>query len=277
MAKLTATMIDVGWGDSILLESVDDNGISHYGLIDSNDTKYRQSTYIYLKRFFERKGIDIEVAAPVFDFVMISHWHTDHLQGIPRILREYGSKRVYYPKTAKNMGYLLRSVKRLKQTGKVGNYQAIDETHALPPLGPVPIKILWPLTDGIDENENNNSIVFSMKLGDHSMVFTGDAEKEVWENIAEKIPSDTVFFKVPHHGSVNGTFADDASTKLAWALQCPQSAVLGISSHIRPFEHPHRQTLDALQARSFEILRTDRHFHISAITDGNTFETRYYH
>jgi hypothetical protein len=36
--KLRLTMIDVGWGDSIFLESIDSGGQSRHALVDCNDT-----------------------------------------------------------------------------------------------------------------------------------------------------------------------------------------------------------------------------------------------
>ena len=53
MSTLSATVIDVGWGDSIFL-AWDDGNDRRFGLIDSNDTVYLQSSYIFLSRFFER-------------------------------------------------------------------------------------------------------------------------------------------------------------------------------------------------------------------------------
>ena len=57
MAELKITLIDVGWGDSILLESVDAAGIAHLALIDSNDTTNFRSSEIFIKRYLERARI----------------------------------------------------------------------------------------------------------------------------------------------------------------------------------------------------------------------------
>jgi hypothetical protein len=53
MSTLSVTLIDVGWGDSLLIESRD-NSDSHYALVDSNDTSSSRSSHIFLKRFFEK-------------------------------------------------------------------------------------------------------------------------------------------------------------------------------------------------------------------------------
>ena len=43
MSELKATLIDVGWGDSIFLETDDGSGNRLYALIDSNDTSTLRS------------------------------------------------------------------------------------------------------------------------------------------------------------------------------------------------------------------------------------------
>jgi hypothetical protein len=55
MENLEVTLIDVGWGDSIFIETNDDNNDSQYALIDSNDTTTLRSTYIFLKKYFKKK------------------------------------------------------------------------------------------------------------------------------------------------------------------------------------------------------------------------------
>lgn len=95
--RLAATLIDVGWGDSILLESEDENGELHLGLIDSNDTVYLRSTYIFLKRYFDRISEKISGKSRLFDFVILSHAHLDHGQGLKAIMKEFGTENFWYP------------------------------------------------------------------------------------------------------------------------------------------------------------------------------------
>ena len=54
MSSLSVTLIDVGWGDSILL-TWKDGPDYRFGIIDSNDTVHLQSSYIYLKRFSKKR------------------------------------------------------------------------------------------------------------------------------------------------------------------------------------------------------------------------------
>lgn len=92
MSNLSVTLIDVGWGDSVLIESQDDNNGNYYALVDSNDSTNFRSSFIFLKRHFEKKGLRISDAKPIFEFVLLSHAHSDHGQGLKSVIREFGTK-----------------------------------------------------------------------------------------------------------------------------------------------------------------------------------------
>jgi competence protein ComEC len=266
--KLRVTMIDVGWGDSILIEAPLGDGNSRYGLIDSNDSTYLQSSFIYLKRYFERHDINYkDTSKPVFDFVALTHAHSDHARGLKKIFREFRTKRFWYPKS-KNwtaLTELLRYANRYTQ--KVNYHEAVDDQKNPFMLGDVKVSFLWPRRNDIKYDENNNSVVLLLEVGNVSVVLTGDAEEEVWEDIAGEIPDNTLFFKVPHHGSVNGTFGNGDSTP--WLDKCPKHAVLGISSHVKPFEHPHDKTVKKFESEGFQYYRTDSNYHITFETNGD--------
>jgi len=53
MSELSITLIDVGWGDSILVESVTEAGERHFGLVDCNDTSVSRSSFLFVKRHLE--------------------------------------------------------------------------------------------------------------------------------------------------------------------------------------------------------------------------------
>ena len=57
MSSLHVTLIDVGWGDSILIESIgeSDNSKPLYALVDSPDTPYLQSSYIFQEETFREE------------------------------------------------------------------------------------------------------------------------------------------------------------------------------------------------------------------------------
>jgi competence protein ComEC len=275
MSSLSITLIDVGWGDSILIESVDANNNSFYALIDSNDTKYLRSSYIFLKKFFEKKGYDVQTHKPFFEFVMLSHPHADHGQGLKAIMREFGTRKFWYPKSS-NWGSLASLLQFSNQSGQVAHHQSVDNTKVLPQLGEVNMEIWWPLYNQIDpSNENNNSIVLSLTLNNVSFILTGDAEGEVWDQISQKINNNVFFFKVPHHGSVNGTFNQAHHTP--WLDRCSLATRLAISSHVRPFHHPHPEVINLFNNRAVDYYRTDENYHITCWTDGAQVQVKYSH
>jgi competence protein ComEC len=275
MSSLHVTLIDVGWGDSILIESIgeSDNSKPLYALVDSPDTPYLQSSYIFLKRHFEKKGVKIPEDKPLFEFVLLSHPHTDHYQGLKTIMKEFGTRNFWYPKSTE-WGSAADLIRFAGVSSNVQHHQSIDDTKIIPKLGDVDIAVLWPVYNQPDSsNENNNSVVLSLRLGNVVFVLSGDAEAEVWSQISGKL-SNARFFKIPHHGSINGTFDSHGNTP--WLSSCP-NACLGISSHVRPFGHPNQQVVQLLDSTRREYYRTDQHYHITVQTDGTDVEVKYSH
>ncbi|MBN2132589.1 MAG: MBL fold metallo-hydrolase [Sedimentisphaerales bacterium] len=273
MSRLSVTVIDVGWGDSILLDW-NHGGARNFGLIDSNDTTYLRSSYIFLKRFFEREGVDTS-AKPVFDFVVLSHGHSDHGQGLKAIMSEYGVRRFWYPKSAET-GSMASLIRYARRSNNVQHHHAVDPTWNLPNFGDATMQVLWPLRNQISSDENNNSVVLSVTYRNVTFLLTGDAEEDVWQQIGASIPATTQVFKVPHHGSVNGTFDNAGGTP--WLDHCPHAANLAISSHVRPFTHPDQEVIDRFDHLGLAYYRTDQHHHLTfCTTDGNAVNVRYSH
>lgn len=280
MRRLTATIIDVGWGDSILIEA-EEKGRSLFGLIDSNDTTYELSSYLFLKRFFERRRIDTK-AGPTFEFVLLTHGHADHASGLPLIIRKFGAKRFLYsqgsvhPILAQILRYQSRPNSRLKHS------QAVDDATDLSKLGfgSVSLDILWPPQSFADGDQNDHSVVLAAMFDKVTFVFTGDATAKVWPQIVKRLPATVRIFQVPHHGAHNGTFAANGTTP--WLshignLGAPVRAV--ISSHTRPFEHPDAAVINVLAGSKppVENFRTDKHYHITVSTDGADTSVSYSH
>jgi len=277
MSWLRATLIDVGWGDSILLESEDDYGTHHFALIDSNDTASFRSSYIFLRRYFERKKINIFAPNRSFEWVLLTHAHADHGQGLKRILKDFGSDRFWYPEPANPPTFFVDLLRYSAnpQNRRVGQCDIIHSNRILPSFGNAKMDVLWPPAQLLPLNENNNSVVLSIGLGNVSFVFTGDAEADgVWSHISGAIPVNTRFFKVPHHGADNGMFESNGNTP--WLSVLPSGAEVAISSHVQPFSHPSTRVLSVLQSQRL-IYRTDEHFHVAIETDGQSVSVTYSH
>jgi competence protein ComEC len=269
MPKLNVTLIDVGWGDSIFIDSVDSQGEHHYALVDSNDKTYNPGIF-YLKKELEKQGKRIPDDKPIFDWIMLSHAHEDHGNGLKKIMQQYGTQDFFYPKphTWGGLKHLLRYVQRYHVNVK--HHQSVDNTKIINRLGDVDLEILWPLYGMVPfQNENNNSIVLKMTLDDVAFIITGDAEEEVWDHISGDIPQRTRFFKVPHHGSKNGSLHQGNPT---WYQNFLQQSKLGISCHLVPHDHPHQDVIDLFENNQVEYFRTDEHYHVTYSTEGDINE-----
>ncbi len=64
MGKLSTTFIDVGWGDSIFIEYINNQGKKFYGLVDSNDDSDSFSSLTFIKQHFEQMNVKYESKLP---------------------------------------------------------------------------------------------------------------------------------------------------------------------------------------------------------------------
>jgi len=275
VSTLRATIIDVGWGDSLLLETLDANNNWHYALVDSNDTSTLRSSHIFLKRLFERQGFNIPTSEPLFKWILLTHAHADHGQGLKRIMKDYGTHQFWYPKSVSQAVFFSDLLRYAQRSSRVVHHQAIDITKTLPDFGDVSMRILWPPYNLQYQNENNNSVVLTLTLGNVVLVLTGDAEVDVWTQIANQLPQGTLLFKVPHHGSDDAMFDDNQQTP--WLDRLNQNSRLAISSHIRPFQHPNSTVVNKLNQSGLVYYRTDEDYHITFETDGQQVQTKYSH
>ena len=97
-------------------------------------------------------------------------------------------------------------------------------------------------------NDNDNSIITSLKYGSFSILFTGDAGWESLRTIINDVKGDIDVLKVPHHGA-KGCLDYETVTYLN-----PKVSVISVGEN--KFGHPARQILDLLKVST--VLRTDR-------------------
>ncbi len=136
-------------------------------------------------------------------------------------------------------------------------------------FGEVKIEILYPLSslkNRTIDNLNNASIVNRLDFNNFSVLFTGDAEKEVQQKLLDK----NIFveaLKVAHHGSENGLSEDFLK------IVRPAIAVISVGENNK-YGHPATNTISLLKKYAIRIYRTDQNGTIEIDSDGQSYATK---
>ncbi len=236
------TILDVGQGDAILLESAGGPRM----LIDGGPDPERLMVLL---------GQQIPPWDRRIDIVVLTHPHEDHVAGLVRVLERYAVGRVYEPGMhGPGPGWhawdaLLR--RGSPPRGTLATGQHID-------LGEIHLDVLWPdpgtvgLEPGTTGRQiNDTSIVLLGTANGRRFLLSGDAEDDVDPTlVARGLPRVDVL-KVAHHGSATAT-----SQALIDALR-PSIAVVSVGAH-NDYGHPAPATLARLRSSGARVLRTDR-------------------
>ncbi|MDO5557061.1 MAG: DNA internalization-related competence protein ComEC/Rec2 [Clostridia bacterium] len=237
--------VDVGQGDCTLIQTSMDKKI----LIDGGGSEF--SNYDVGEKILVPYLLDRRVKK--IDFVMISHFDSDHVQGIFKVMENFEVGKILIskqPESSENFERFLEIANKEKieiiQVNK-GDKVLIDKDTYF--------KILWPDKNNfIEENPlNNNSIVAKLIHLNFSMLFTGDieeiAEKQLLKYYDKELKSTVL--KVAHHGSKTSS-THDFLVKVN-----PEVAVIGVGEK-NTFGHPNDVVLQRLIDMNVEIHRTDK-------------------
>lgn len=239
--KLRIFFIDVGQGDSTLIITPDKKTV----LIDGGGSdSFDVGKKVLLPYLLDRRILKI-------DYVLISHFDTDHCGGILTIMEKVKVKNIIISEQAEHSENYERFKKlmihkkiRLIEVKKgdkikIGRYSEF--------------KILFPTSRLLSENPlNNNSIVAQFNYNNFKMLFTGDIEKLAEQQIlkAEKAEIRADILKVAHHGSKTSSIPEFIK-----AVK-PKIALIGVGKN-NTFGHPNQQTIKNLENIKCRIYRTD--------------------
>jgi competence protein ComEC len=260
---LVVTFIDVGQGDSILIESPS----GHKALIDGGG-RQESSSSISIKKedpvgksiivpLLRKKGIN------KLDLLILTHPHDDHVAGLPYVLEKIKVDMVLdsgQPHTSRGYYRFLKLIEqkkipyKLARVGQIIDLGAGVKGYLLHPS--------QPLISGTASDLNNNSIVMKLDYGKTSFLFMGDTAFEGEDRILSKgysLISDVL--KVGHHGSMTST-----SVKLLESVM-PKYAVISVGAKNK-FGHPSPETLRRLENFGVKVLRTDLNGAIIFKSDG---------
>ena len=237
--------VDVGQGDSTLIQTIEgkniliDGGGSEFGSFDVGES-------ILLPYLLDRRITTI-------DYLMISHFDSDHIGGVFAILENLEVKNIIISKQGETSENLKKFYEITNNKGirtiivKKGDIVEIDKySH---------FEILFPEDNLIEDNIlNNNSIVARFNSLNFSILFTGDieeiAEKRLCELYSGTDKLEAFVLKVAHHGSKT------SSTEEFLELVKPKIALIGVGKN-NNFGHPNIDVIERLENMGSKIYRTD--------------------
>ncbi|TAH74979.1 MAG: MBL fold metallo-hydrolase [Anaerolineaceae bacterium] len=241
-------IIDVGQGDSILIQSDD-----HYMLIDAGERHKGELVINYLKSLGVKK----------LDYIIGTHPHSDHIGGLADVILSFDVDKIIMPNvvhTTKTFEDLLDAIsdKSLKITKPIiGNEFS---------LGTASFVIISPNETDYD-NLNNYSVGIKLTHGDNTFIFIGDAEVHSEnEMLRNGIDLDADVLKLGHHGSTTSSSDSflDAVT--------PDISIISAGEGNK-YGHPHVETLQKHLDRDIKLFRTDKQGTIILDSDGKTITT----
>ncbi len=246
---LEINFLAVGQGDGIYIDFPDGKNM----LIDTGPggEEGRQAEYSIIS-FLNSRGIS------EIDYLLLSHFDSDHSGSLYHLLARRKIKSIIISLHDQDNSFQQKLIKKTKQDNIqlyfAGEGSQIDFKNCS-------VEFLHPPPDRVYRDENSNSLVFILKYGKYSFLFTGDITKEIEQKIVEKHSLQNItVLKAAHHGSSTST------GKTLIKQTNPNLAVISVGRN--NFGHPDESVLERLKEYNVQYLRTDIAGAVNIKTDG---------
>ncbi len=243
--NLTIHFIDVGQGDSVLVECANETMLIDAGGRDKGSN---------VSAFLRERGISS------LDYVVATYPHEDHIGGLLTILNEYLVGKFVesgYPHASQTYEEMFSIIEN-----KSIPFQKAERGKALDFAPGIQVQVLSPQKRS--EELNENSIVLRIIDNNVSFLLMGDAGLETEDSIMyEGYYMDSDILKVGHHASAEASgasFIEEVS---------PDISIISVGNN-NDYGYPNAEVLERLQNVS-TVYRTDRHGTITITTDGSAW------
>jgi competence protein ComEC len=258
--QLEVTAIDVGQGDSLLVVGPSGRAM----LIDAGGPTGAAANAENAVLTSSTFDIGEEVVSPYLwsrqfrrlDVVALTHAHSDHMGGMPAVLRNFRPRELWVAVDPNSATYRALLAEATTLGIRVRHLRAGDTLA----FDSIAIRVLAPTPDYTNPGPpiNNDSLVMRLTFGHSSALLEGDAEAPsehqmvaaALTNPAASLGPDTLL-KVGHHGSRTST------TPEFLALVAPQDAVISVGLH-NTFGHPSPEVIQRLHDAQALVFRTDQ-------------------
>ena len=242
--------LDVGQGDSIFIILPDGETM----LVDGGNVENGKMIENYIRAN----------SSGSVDYLIATHPHSDHIGGLPFIVKEIGAKKYYMPYISQNTRIFQNLITEINNrnagitTAKAGVTVTENENFS--------VKFLAPKRDDY-KSINDFSAVIMITYGSRRFLLTGDAEtvseKEMINDRQLDIKADVL--KVGHHGSTTST------SPAFLAKVNPSVSVISVGEK-NAYNMPDNIILSRLKLYGSEIYRTDISGTITVFSDGESLD-----
>ncbi len=242
--------IDVGQGDSACVTTPQGDVV----IIDGGEDDS-----------FKRDILPFLVKRGIFsvDYVVASHYHTDHTDGLADLLEAIPVETLIIPDVDYDdeiKDKLIALAKKKKV--RINEVTANDKIEVSEDMS---LEVLFPDSDiflNKEKNKNNDSIILRIAYFDTTVLFTGDLESDAERALVRKKDVAADILKVGHHGSYTST-SQEFLEEVA-----PSYAVISAGRN-NSHGHPHDTVVKRLKKTGTRIYRTDKNGNIIFKADKN--------
>ena len=223
------TMLDVGQGDSILIEN-----LNKTILIDTGGNDYSQIVESKTIPYLKSKGIK------KINNLILTHGDYDHMGEAINLVENFKVENVIFNCGPHND--LEKELIKVLDKKKIKYYSCIKELN-------IDKNKLYFLQTKEYDNENNNSNVIYTELNGYKFMFMGDASITTEKEILDKYNLSNIdVLKVGHHGSKT------SSSKEFINSINPKYSIISVGKNNR-YGHPNKEVLNNL--KDSKMYRTD--------------------
>lgn len=260
--ELRVTYVDVGQGDSIVIELPYKRAV--YVIDTGGSVPFGEKNWQTPEKIFE---VGRQIVVPYLkgrgitkvDKLIISHAHLDHMGGAHEIVEEVTVREIHLPPNSIDVPEMEKLVQVATKQGipfltQQDGSQWMEKGAQFYYLGPQKTEYVG----------NDSSLVLLMKTAGPSFLFTGDIEEDGERAFTQKygdIEFGALILKVGHHGSKTSS-----TEPFVKAVQ-PVLAVISAGRNNR-FNHPHEEVLETFQTYEIPVLVTAAHGSITVHVEG---------
>ena len=261
--RLTVDFLDVGQGDSALITFPDgatmlvDGGgqLSYQESENDFEPDRRRIGESVVSEFLWEKGYSR------VDYLVATHADADHVQGLVDVAKNFDIGSMVIGSFAEgdpDFDALLQVA--FTRGISVGTIRRGD----ILTIGGATIHVLHPTSDTpVSTSSNDSSIVFDVRHGSRSFLFTGDIERTTEADLVSRdvIGRGRDVTKVPHHGSRTSSTSEFVSRVDAGI------AVISVGRRSR-FGHPHPEVVSRWINAGAKVMKTGDRGTITISTNG---------